>query len=108
MSGKVTLKFLEVRDICTNITVFAFATRSEDPIESYHLIREGFCQDTIMMGRLETGETHYDPYDWDSTLFKAHEYLLEHFNELQTGDVIDVAFLNGRRDKPAMSERLLR
>jgi hypothetical protein len=36
----------------------------------------------------------------------AHEYIVSHFNELETGAVIDVQHLLGESDEPKRSERL--
>lgn len=40
------------------------------------------------------------------TLRAAHEYIQEHWEELASGQVIDVDFIQGRREQPRTSERL--
>lgn len=107
MQRGIDFKLLEVRDMATNITVFTFATRSASPTEAYYFRREGYDTYAVLMGRLETAETHADPYKWvdNNTLFAAHKYIAAHFDTLKTGDVIDVAYLNGRRSEPVQTER---
>ena len=53
-----------------------------------------------------------DPHGWDAnrgrTIRKAHFYIIEHWNELRDGDVVDVEFILGERDKPKIAERIAR
>jgi hypothetical protein len=50
----------------------------------------------------------YDPYDWvgDRTKPHAHQFIMEHWQELRDGDVIDVQFILGETDSPKVSEQL--
>lgn len=63
------------------------------------------------MGRLECSGVDrnctYDPYAWGEhirTFHVAHKYLAEHFEELESGAVIDVEFILGTRETPKQSE----
>jgi len=49
-----------------------------------------------------------DSFDWPSgnrTMRTAHEWLREHFDEIEDGAVVDVAFILGERVEPKRSER---
>jgi hypothetical protein len=107
MNQSIDIKLIEVRDMCTNITVFAFRTCDTTAVEDYYFNREGYGVDTVVMGRLATMEANIEHYGWENnnTLFVAHSYIEDHFDELKTGDVVDVAFLNGRRDAPVKTDR---
>ena len=46
---------------------------------------------------------------WDikaRTMIVAHKFIKEHFDELETGDVIDVEYILGETDTQKMSERI--
>ena len=48
---------------------------------------------------------HVDPYDWGDRTFKtAHLYIEEHWEELKSGDLIDVRFILGESITPCESE----
>ena len=47
-----------------------------------------------------------DPYSWKGrTMGTAHLYIIEHWDELKDGDVVDVEFILGERPTPKVSER---
>lgn len=47
-----------------------------------------------------------DPYEWgDRTMQVAHLHVVEHFDALEDGAVIDVEFLLGETQTPKRSER---
>jgi hypothetical protein len=77
----------------------------------YLLRRAGYACDgepIIMLTRMAGGlRAFYDPYDWcDRTWTTAHNYIVEHWNELRDGDVIDVEFILGESTQPKVSERV--
>jgi hypothetical protein len=37
---------------------------------------------------------------------EAHKYIIEHWYDLKTGDVVDVEFALGESEKPKLSERI--
>jgi len=48
-----------------------------------------------------------DPYDWICNTWRvAHSYIEEHWEELKSGDVVDVEFIMGLRSEAKKSERL--
>ena len=48
-----------------------------------------------------------DPYGWGGRTWPvAHKWIIEHWNELKDGDVIDVQFILGETSAPKVSERV--
>lgn len=53
------------------------------------------------------GIVQYDPYAWDNrTMRHAHAYIREHWDELQSGAVIDVQYIRGETTEPKPSDRM--
>jgi hypothetical protein len=47
-----------------------------------------------------------DPYYWGGRTYPvAHNYIIDHWDELKDGDVIDVQFILGETKAPKVSER---
>ena len=104
-------KIFEIRDRATYIPVMATKMVSDNKAEEYHLVRSGYRkkQVLVMMVRLAESWCSYDPYGWDikaRTMPVAHKFIKEHFDELETGDVIDVEYILGETDTKKMSERI--
>lgn len=83
--------------------------------ESYLLRRCGYAIDDgaprlVALGRADAdghGQFCYDPYSWRGqarTIPQAHVYITEHWDELRSGDVIDVEFILGETTEPKISE----
>ena len=78
----------------------------------YLLRRCGYPCDgrpNVILTRLDgNGQATNDPYAWSGcrTWSNAHNYIIEHWNDLKDGDVVDVSFILGETDKPKISERL--
>ena len=52
------------------------------------------------------GKATNDCYEWgDRTYATAHRYIIEHWDELRDGDVVDVSFILGETAAPKVSER---
>lgn len=103
-------KILEIRDSATFIPVLATLMKSENETESWYLRRMGYGAKTnfIMITPLNGGKAEYSPYDWDTmarTYPVAHKYIQEHWNELESGDVVCVETILGERETPKVSER---
>lgn len=103
---------LEVRDKATFIPIIAIdmSTDCVNEGDGYLLRRAGFgperCVQVIHIAR---GISHYDPYDWPDgsrTMQVAHQYIVDHFDELKSGDVIDVEFILGETSEKKRSERM--
>ena len=115
----MNVKLFEVRDIATFIPcwairmaptrVHALGIDIEYREEKYLLRRSGFGFDNplVMFGRLDGGESQYDPHAWNGrarTMPIAHQHITAHWNELESGDVIDVQFILGEMTEPKVSE----
>ena len=101
----MTTKLLEIRDSATRISVLAIRFDPADDLERAIFAQNGYGSDIegqsryVMLVRINGGETsaNYDPYAWGTstrTMFLAHQHILAHFNELETGDVVDVRYYN--------------
>jgi hypothetical protein len=116
-------KALELRDEATFIPVLAvdmnpyestvapLPERSE--AQRYLLRRCGYTCDgrpNVIMTRLDgNGKATNDPYAWNSfahTFAVAHNYIIDHWDDLRDGDVVDVEFILGKRTMPKTSERI--
>lgn len=107
-------KALEIRDRATFIAALAVdmnpsvSTHCEKQL--YLLQRCGYPCDgipNVILTRLDgNGKATSDPYAWgDRTWSVAHNYIIEHWDELKDGDVVDVEFILGETDVPKVSER---
>lgn len=119
-------KALEVRDEGTFIPVLAVdmnpgptggSLRQYEgeafDAQRYLLRRCGYGCDgrpNVIVTRLSgDGQATNDPYSWKGgarTFPVAHKFIIEHWDELKDGDVVDVSFILGESDKPKLSERL--
>lgn len=78
--------------------------------ESFLLRRAGYhFEQCVVLCRMECAGTDrnatYDPFAWgDRTMHTAHLYITEHWPELASGAVIDVAFILGETREPKTSE----
>lgn len=109
LPGTMHPKFFEVRDRGTKILVMAIKMISTNDIERYFLKQAGFGQDypSVMVTRLFDSESQIDPYKWTSggrTMREAHIFIEEHFDELETGAVVDVEYILGETDTPKKSD----
>ena len=120
------VKLFEIRDRATFMPVMAvrlnvrhFAERSgnEDYIETWLLQRAGYGAEAIngvestdpyvILVKLDGVEAKYDPFEWHNrrTLHVAHLHIIAHWDELKSGDLIDVEFLLGETPQPKKTER---
>jgi hypothetical protein len=110
-------KALELRDEGTFIALLAV---DMNPIlepgpqyaaQRYLLRRVGYpcdCRPNILITKLagDGSKATNDPYYWgDRTMANAHRYIIEHWNDLKDGDVVDVQFILGETPAPKASER---
>ena len=104
------VKLFEVRDRATYIPVIAIKMKSSTATENYHLRRSGFSNENplITILRLNDMKANYGAYQWESymkrTMGQAHTYIEKNFDNMKTGDVVDVEFISGETDKPKESE----
>lgn len=106
-------KMFEVRDRGTFIPIIAMRLKPTCEAERYLLTRGGFgileaTQASYLlvckMTDQQTGTTDPFGHGIGRTLRDAHRHLEKHFDELETGSVICVEFLNGERAEPKTSE----
>lgn len=120
------VKLIEIRDKVTCIPAMAVRLRNRTPEEFFLLRRAGYGADQIggqeeslgtlaggrepyiILCKLDGVEAEYDPYNWRSsrTMPVAHRWLIEHWGETTSGDVLDVEFVLGESAAPRVSERL--
>jgi hypothetical protein len=108
-------KALEIRDEATFIPALAVDMNPEthpgdDGAQRYLLRRCGYPCDgspNILLTRLSgDGQATNDPYAWNGRTWpNAHNWIIEHWDELKDGDVVDVSFILGESKKPKVSER---
>lgn len=97
-------KLFEIRDSCTLYLVTATKMISEKGIEK-HIIKKagyGLSNPSILITDIETKEASTDAYSWGGgrTMKEAHLHIKRNYDELKTGDVIDVEYLLGEKDEP--------
>ena len=106
------MKFFEVRDSATFIPVVAVRASASAVVEGWLLARAGwaFGEHPIHVFRLdERGRGFSDPEEWGTqtrTMIVAHRHIIERWDALASGDVIDVGYILGLREEPKTSERL--
>ncbi|MGB2800383.1 MAG: hypothetical protein WBC82_11155 [Dehalococcoidia bacterium] len=113
------VKLIEIRDAGTFIPVMAVRLIPTCEEERYLFGRSGYGVDPenqgtyILIIRLAggNGQATCDPYEWGGapmvrTMPEAHKYIIEHWYDLKTGDVVDVEFALGESEKPKLSERI--
>lgn len=108
-------KMFEVRDRMTYIPIIAIRMRSLDEAERYMLSRAGYGQtndDVLTLtvrieGKIEGAYSSYRWEDSDArTMPVAHDYIHKNWNDLKTGDVIDVEYILGETEECKLPERL--
>ena len=105
-------KVLEIRDDGTCIPALAIQMDAANPIEDRFLWRCGYPRDGshVVLCRLDFSSSQNgvsDPYDWPEnprTMRAAHLYVLEHWDELRDGSVVDARIQLGTRDTPVEPE----
>ena len=115
-------KAFEIRDAATFIPVIAikmvpdYVFRHDETNPERYLLRRagfGFDDPCVIVCRMEASgvdrNATYDPYSWGGgsrTMTVAHEHIRKNFDNLNSGDVIDVEFILNETQKPKVSERL--
>lgn len=111
------VKLLEIRDKATFIPAMAVRLHSRDDAEFYLLRRAGYSEAQvqlegvepyIVLWRLEGGPAEYDPYSWGNrTMATAHQHIVDFWQRLESGDVVDVQYILGETKEAKKSERTL-
>lgn len=110
----MTEKLFELRDRGTFIPILAIRLNMGQSSERcrYLLGRAGYgtlleeqSQHVLLMNLDYPERSHNSFYDWnDRTYQTAHQYIIENWSDLESGQVIDVEFILGETDKPKQSE----
>ena len=108
----MTTKTFEIRDRGTCIQALAIQLEPSDDRDGYLLERAGYGstpadqREYIILLRLYDGSGSHDPYSHGHgrTMGLAHLHILDHFDELENGAVIDVEFIQGETTAPKRSE----
>lgn len=102
-------KMIEIRDAGTCITAIAIKTESQDDKELAFFRRGGWGSNSIILIKTngDTIATH-DPFRWrdgySRTMFEAHRYIEQNFDELPENAVIDVQYILNETDIEKESE----
>lgn len=107
-------KTIEIRDKGTFVPALAVKLTPSNEQDRYLLARCGFglkpeeqSSFVLLMGLQSHPErVTYDPFDWGNNRSRllAHNWLLEHFDEIESGAVVDVEYILGESNAPKASE----
>jgi hypothetical protein len=109
---EMTTKYLEIRDKGTTIAAMGILMTPGDATEARFMRHCGFPADgssVILMSLYDQKATN-DPYEWAAlgkgtrTFQIAHDYILNHWGEIQHGQVIDVECVLGEKATPKTAE----
>ena len=100
----MTIKLFEIRDAATFIPAMAIRVSGDD---GYLMRRAGFGSPMIYLVHLTSEKCKYDPFGWDNrTMHTAHLWIEKNFQDLKSGQVVDVQFILGESVVPKESEEV--
>lgn len=106
-------KTFEIRDIATFIPVLAIRLSPSCDRDRYLFARAGFGTSSkeqrryICLAKMNGGSgiISSDSFRWgDRTIQIAHQYIIEHWDVLDSGEVIDVQYILGETKEKKKSE----
>jgi len=104
-------KTFELRDRGTFVPMLAVKLEPACEADRYLLARSGFSEphkQYVLLLALDGGEGRftYDPHGWggNRTRHVAHKFIIENFDTLKSGIVVDVEFILGETSQPKRSE----
>lgn len=110
----MNVKYFEIRDRGTFIPVMAVKLRPQNEAERYLMGRAGYGRTPevqskyILLSRIDGGEgkVSCDEHGWGAarTMGIAHGHIINNFDSLEHGQVIDVEFILGETPEPKVSE----
>ena len=102
------VKLIELRDRATNISVAAIKMTPVPGHERSILWHSGFHPgDFVFLWDLSKGKIEYDPYSWGTgsrTMTAAHKWIEKNFDNIKSGDLVDVEVILGEKTEPSKSE----
>jgi hypothetical protein len=100
------IKQIEIRDSATMIPALAIKVSGND---GWLMRRAGYGPTSCtLLIYLATGEAQYDPFAWRSgadTIPAAHHYLIDHWDDIPDGGLVDARVARGQTDTPCESEK---
>jgi len=107
-------KLFEIRDRGTFFAVMATKMEDDNYYERFLLNHHGYSRnaDLITMKHISVSQTRALVYPenigWgDRTYQTAHKYIYENWEELESGDVVDVEHILGETSKPSKRLRIV-
>lgn len=110
------LKVFELRDRATFIPIMAVSIDGSDTLPAikyllgsagYRKIGDDPKRWVILSNLTYPQQANFDPHRWDDRTYQtAHLYIMEHFDEIPDGAVVDVEFILGETPRPKESQRL--
>lgn len=105
------IKMIEIRDSFTLINALAIKMNSDKDIENEFLVNSGYSREfpSIMLFDLADGVGYVNPNSWNSggrTLRTAHMYIERNYDNLVSGQVVDVEYISGETNSPKDREVL--
>ena len=100
-------KCIEVRDEGTCMPMLAIKMRPDSRVEAHFLWRCGYPRDGhgVVLMHLSNQKASSDPYEFGGRTWPAaHAYIIQHFDELMEGAVVDVRVILGEAHEPAAPE----
>lgn len=111
----MTAKTLEIRDSMTFIPALAIRLDPSCEEDWYLLARAGFGSDKglqekyVILCHIVRDISHWNPDNWEGdtrTMPTAHQYITDNFDDLESGQVIDVEAILHETTEPKKSERI--
>lgn len=107
----MTCKTVEIRDRGTFIPALAIRLDPADERDRYLIACAGFGTtaekqaEFVLLIKL-VDRKDYDPFSHGNmhTMHTAHQYLIDHFNDVPNGAVIDAEYILGERPEPKISQ----
>ena len=110
-------KLIEVRDDGTTMVCIALKPMPRDEAERWGWARTGYGVEAedqrryVLLAPLAGGEGKLvcDPFKHPGsprTMPTAHRYIIDNWNVLRSGDVVDVEYILGETKTPKTSERI--
>jgi len=105
------VKTFEIRDEATFIPVVAVCCCDPNEADQYLLDRAGYgfpFDQLVFVSKISGGfcQMQFEPHDWNSnTMTVAHKHIIDMWETLNSGDVIDVEFLLDKTEVAKTSER---